>query len=79
MITVFCRECRRKLCNINDIHEDERAACPNCGSLSRVYHVTSKLNEDSIDGDTHTSALMRGRYYSVNIRISDMPQALRST
>ena len=70
-IAVFCRECRKKLCDVTDINEDRPSRCPDCDSDYKFYHMIVQPSEDAGGMSTHTARLIQNKYDSVNIFIFD--------
>jgi hypothetical protein len=72
-IAVFCRECRKKLCDVADINEARQSRCPVCDSIYRSYrmHMISQPSEDADGMRTNTATLIQNKYDSVNISIFD--------
>ena len=71
MIAVFCRECRKKLCDVTDINEGGQTRCPDCDSDYKFYHMIVQPSKGSAGMSTHTASLIRNKYDSVNIFIFD--------
>ena len=70
-IAVFCRECRKKLCDVADINEDRQSRCPDCDSDYKFCHMIVQPSKGTTGMSTHTASLIQNKYDSVNIFIFD--------
>ena len=65
MLTVFCRDCGKKLPDVTDVNEDRQSKCPYCGSTFKFYHMISMPAKGAYGLRTHTVRAIQNKYNKV--------------